>query len=67
MRKTFFVITALAVLTPGASAPVDKSVEPKLLATGYALLRVANELNLVRTDMFEEVIDILQSHIMANP
>jgi hypothetical protein len=53
MKKTFFIITALALLAPSSSVPLDKNAEQKLLARGYALLKVSNELNLIRTDLMQ--------------
>ena len=53
MKKAFFIITVLAVLTPSASVPLDKTVEQKLLAKGYSLLKASNELNIIRTDVMQ--------------
>jgi hypothetical protein len=53
MKKVFFIITALALLAPRSSVALDKNAEQKLLARGYALLKVSNELNLIRTDVIQ--------------
>jgi hemerythrin superfamily protein len=53
MKKACVIITALALLAPASAFPLDKNAEQKLLAQGYALLKVSNELGLIRTDVLQ--------------
>jgi hypothetical protein len=53
MKIAFFIITAMAVLAPSASIPLDNTVEQKILARGYSLLKASNELNIIRADVMQ--------------